>query len=107
MLNPCKKPCTPQFMCLKRSQHPIMFLLQGRLKSLRENTSFLGKGGERKAKAKGLLFGFSLALFTLLNTVESSMAWKKHIAMATRACNCLLVLKSLQLHRLFSDRAMF
>lgn len=27
--------------------------------------------------AKGLLFGLSLALSTLLNIVESSMAWKK------------------------------
>lgn len=51
---------------------------------------------------------FSLALFTTLNVVK--VAWlerKQRIAKATRACNCLLVLKSLQLHRLFSDRALF
>lgn len=88
-----------------------MFLLQQRLKSLRENTSLLGKG-KRKATAKCLLFGHSLALFTLFSHYwklwkVAQIGRKQSIAKATRACNRLLGFKSLQLHRLFFDRALF
>lgn len=88
-----------------------MFLLQQRLKSLRETTSLLGKG-KRKATAKCLLFGHSLALFTLFSHYwklwkVAQIGREQSIAKATGACNRLLGLKSLQLHRLFFDRALF